>query len=168
MSHQHRPDFAAHIHTLFQGETVDFVACLDLFPILEQAKTTPQDPIYHGEGDVWTHTQMVVTALLADADFAALTLEQQRTVFLAALLHDVAKYRTTVVDEHGRIGQPGHSKKGALDARILLWELGLPIPEREAICRMIAVHQVPFFAFEDNRQGRTPVWLCHQLSRLTD
>ena len=168
MSYQHRPDFTAHIHALFQGEAVDFAACLDLFPILEQAKTTRQDPIYHGEGDVWTHTQMVVTALLADADFAALTLEQQRTVFLAALLHDVAKYRTTVVDEHGRIGQPGHSKKGALDARTLLWELGLPLLEREAICRMIAVHQVPFFAFEDNRQGRTPVWLCHQLSWLTD
>lgn len=161
-------DITARIHALFQGDTVDFASCLDLFPVLEQAKTTPQEPLYHGEGDVWTHTQMVVNALLADADFATLTASQQRQVFLAALLHDVAKYRTTVVDEHGRIGQPGHSKKGALDARILLWELGLPMREREAICRMIALHQVPFFAFEDNRHGRTPLWLCHQLSWLTD
>ena len=45
---------------------VDFAACLAAFPQLEQAKTTPQDPIYHAEGDVWTHTQMVVAELLAE------------------------------------------------------------------------------------------------------
>ena len=48
------------------GTDVDFAACLDAFPQLEKAKTMPQDPIYHAEGDVWTHTQMVVRALLDD------------------------------------------------------------------------------------------------------
>ena len=33
---------------------VDFAACLDAFPQLEKAKLTPQDPVYHAEGDVWT------------------------------------------------------------------------------------------------------------------
>ena len=158
----------AQIDALRQGNQVDFAACLALFPVLEQAKTTPQDPVYHGEGDVWTHTQMVVAELLALADFQAASKSEQRILFLAALLHDVAKYRTTVINEDGRIGQPGHSKKGALDARILLWELGLPFAEREAVCSLIAVHQVPFFAFEDNRHGHTPQWLCHSLSWQTN
>ena len=158
----------AQIDALRQGNQVDFAACLALFPVLEQAKTTPQDPVYHGEGDVWTHTQMVVSELLALADFQAASKSEQRILFLAALLHDVAKYRTTVINEDGRIGQPGHSKKGALDARILLWELGLPFAEREAVCSLIAVHQVPFFAFEDNRHGHTPQWLCHSLSWQTN
>ena len=158
----------AQIDALRQGKQVDFAACLALFPVLEQAKTTPQDPVYHGEGDVWTHTQMVVAELLALADFQAASKSEQRILFLAALLHDVAKYRTTVINEDGRIGQPGHSKKGALDARILLWELGLPFAEREAVCSLIAVHQVPFFAFEDNRHGHTPQWLCHSLSWQTN
>ena len=158
----------AQIDALRQGNQVDFAACLALFPVLEQAKTTPQDPVYHGEGDVWTHTQMVVAELLVLADFQAASESEQRILFLAALLHDVAKYRTTVINEQGRIGQPGHSKKGALDARILLWELGLPFAEREAVCSLIAVHQVPFFAFEDNRHGHTPQWLCHSLSWQTN
>ena len=158
----------AQIDALRQGNQVDFAACLALFPVLEQAKTTPQDPVYHGEGDVWTHTQMVVAELLVLADFQAASESEQRILFLAALLHDVAKYRTTVINEDGRIGQPGHSKKGALDARILLWELGLPFAEREAVCNLIAVHQVPFFVFEDNRHGHTPQWLCHSLSWQTN
>ena len=163
-----KTNITAQIDALWQGQTVDFAACLDVFPVLEQAKTTPQDPVYHGEGDVWTHTQMVVSELLALADFQAASESEQRVLFLAALLHDVAKYRTTVINEQGRISQPGHSKKGALDARILLWELGLPFAEREAVCNLIAVHQVPFFAFEDNRHGHTPQWLCHSLSWQTN
>ena len=163
-----KTNITAQIDALRQGQHVDFAACLELFPVLEQAKTTPQDPVYHGEGDVWTHTQMVVAELLALADFQAASESEQRILFLAALLHDVAKYRTTVINEDGRIGQPGHSKKGALDARILLWELGLPFFEREAVCSLIAVHQVPFFAFEDNRHGHAPQWLCHSLSWQTN
>ena len=65
-------------------------------------------------------------------------------MFLAALLHDVAKCSTTVVSDDGRISQPGHSRKGAVDARIALWEAGAPVLQREAICRLITVHQVPF------------------------
>ena len=163
-----KTNITAQIDALWQGQTVDFAACLEVFPVLEQAKTTPQDPVYHGEGDVWTHTQMVVSELLALADFQAASESEQRVLFLAALLHDVAKYRTTVINEQGRISQPGHSKKGALDARILLWELGFPFAEREAVCSLIAVHQVPFFAFEDNRHGHTPQWLCHSLSWQTN
>lgn len=67
---------------------VDWAACLDAFPQLERAKTTPQDPLYHAEGDVWTHTQMVVTELLQDSDYAGLMAEEREIVFLAALLHD--------------------------------------------------------------------------------
>ena len=163
-----KTNITAQIDALRQGKQVDFAACLALFPVLEQAKTTPQDPVYHGEGDVWTHTQMVVAELLVLADFQAASESEQRILFLAALLHDVAKYRTTVINEDGRIGQPGHSKKGALDARILLWELGLPFAEREAVCSLVAVHQVPFFAFENNHHGHAPQWLCHRLSWQTN
>nr|WED68849.1 HD domain-containing protein [Pectobacterium colocasium] len=107
---------------------------------------TPQEPRYHGEGDVWTHTIMVVESLLQLPDYQTATREQQEILFFAALLHDVAKYRTTVIDPvTGQIGQPGHSRKGAIDARVLLWDAGVPFAVREAICRLIAVHQVPRF-----------------------
>ena len=150
------------------GADVDFAACLDAFPQLELAKTTPQDPIYHAEGDVWTHTQMVVRALLEDSHYAQLNPQDRETVFLAALLHDIAKCSTTVVAEDGRISQPGHSRKGAVDARIALWEAGAPVLQREAICRLIAVHQVPFFAFADSRRGQSSEFIVRELSWMVD
>lgn len=149
-------------------DSVDWAACLDAFPQLELAKTTPQDPIYHAEGDVWTHTQMVVTELLQDGDYAGLSNEERETVFLAALLHDVAKCSTTQIADDGRISQPGHSRRGALDARLMLWEAGAPVARREAVCRLIAVHQVPFFAFADSRRGVSPEFMVRELSWQVD
>lgn len=146
------------------GKSPDFRACLAAFPALAFAKTTPQDSRYHGEGDVWTHTQMVVEALLALPDYQAASRAEQEVVFLAALLHDVAKYSTTVVDPvTGAIGQPGHSRKGAIDARIALWDAGVPFDVRESVCRLISVHQVPFFALDGSRRG-TPAFLVRELS----
>lgn len=151
------------------GAQPDIKACLAAFPALELAKTTPQDPTYHGEGDVFTHTVMVVEALLASDEYQALPRDQQAIVFLAALLHDIAKHSTTVVDPvSGKIGQPGHSRKGAVDARIALWDAGVPFHIREAICRLIATHQVPFYALEDNRKGKTPEFIVRELSWQLD
>ena len=130
------------------GGVVDFQGCLEAFPELEHAKSTPQGA-YHLEGDVWTHTKMVVEEMVNHADYLAANSEERITGFLAALLHDVAKYSTTVIDPvTGAIGQPGHSRRGAIDARIALWDQGAPFAIREHVCRLIAVHQVPFFAFE--------------------
>jgi len=52
-----------------QGATPDYQNCLAAFPALELAKQTPQGS-FHREGDVWTHTKMVVDALLSEAQGA--------------------------------------------------------------------------------------------------
>lgn len=147
------------------GQAPDFEACLEAFPVLEHAKTTPQDPRYHGEGDVWTHTCMVIDALLSLDGYRRASRADQQVLFLAALLHDVAKHATTVIDpQTGAIGQPGHSRRGAVDARILLWEAGMPFEPREAVCRMIAVHQLPFYAVAGSRSGKPPEFIVRELS----
>ena len=151
------------------GQSPDFSACLAAFPQLELAKTTPQNPVYHAEGDVWTHTMMVVESLLGMLEYQQATRAEQEIVFLAALLHDVAKCSTTVIDPvTGAIGQPGHSRKGALDARIALWDCDVPFAVREEICRLINVHQVPFFALEQSRRGVTPEFTVRELSWQVD
>lgn len=141
----------------------DFAACLAAFPALEHAKTTPQG-IHHREGDVWTHTQMVVESLVDSLEYAGLSEADRTVVFLAALLHDVAKYSTTAIDpDSGKISQPGHSKRGSVDARIALWDVGAPFDVREAVCRLIAVHQAPFYAIQGHR-GKAPEYLVRELS----
>lgn len=75
------------------------------------------------EGDVWIHTRLVCEALVALPEWQALAAEDRDLVFAAALLHDVAKPLCTRV-ENGRVTSRGHSQRGAIEARRILWELG--------------------------------------------
>lgn len=151
------------------GAAPDFDACLDAFPMLRALGSTPQSPRWHAEGDCWIHTRLVVRALIDGADYGALARDEQEIVFLAALLHDVAKASTTAIHpETGDISHPGHSKKGAIDARIALWDAGVPFAAREAVCSLIESHQRPFHAFEPSRRGITPEFSVRELSWRVD
>jgi len=146
----------------------DWEACCEVFPRLRALENTPQNPRYHAEGNVGVHTRMVLDALLECAHFRAAGGTRRETLFLAALLHDLCKPETTIVDPvTGDIGQPGHSRRGAVDVRVLLWRAGVPFELREAVCRIIAVHQVPFFAF-DSRRGESPEFIARRLSWSLD
>jgi predicted kinase len=142
--------------------------CCEVFPRLHALETTPQSPIYHAEGNVGIHTRMVLDALLESDHFQTATGTRRETLFLAALLHDLCKPETTVVDPvTGDIGQPGHSRRGAVDVRALLWRAGVPFALREAVSRIIAVHQVPFFAF-DSRRGESAEFIARRMSWSVD
>jgi predicted kinase len=146
------------------GGGYDWAACCEVFPRLRALETTPQSPRHHAEGNVGIHTRMVLDALLASPEFQSADGERRELLFLAALLHDLCKPETTVVDPvTGDIGQPGHSRRGAVDVRALLWRAGVPFALREAVCRIVAAHQVPFFAF-DSRRGETPEFIARRLS----
>jgi len=151
------------------GQTPDWGWFLHAFPALAALADTPQDPVYHAEGDVWTHTRMVVAALVRGETYHAASKDERFILFYAALLHDIAKPATTVIDpDSGRIGQPGHSKRGAIDVRILCWHAAVPFALREHICRIITVHQLPFFALAGNRNGQTGEYLIRKLSHELD
>lgn len=147
------------------GRSPDFERCLEAFPQLRLAMDTPQSAPHHREGSVWVHTQMCIQELLALSAYQELPRAEQEVVFLALLLHDIAKCSTTVVDpDSGRIGHPGHSRKGAIDARIALWDAGVPFEQREAICRLVQSHQVPMWALAGSRSGKSPEYLVRWLS----
>ncbi|NHZ35852.1 AAA family ATPase [Massilia sp. CCM 8692] len=158
---------AAHVPA--PGQAPDWAWFLHAIPELALLASTPQDPYYHAEGDVWIHTRMVVEALMRGGDYIDGSAEERFILFYAALLHDIAKPATTVIDpESGRIGQPGHSKRGAIDARILCWHAGVPFALREHICRIITVHQLPFFALGGNKNGQSAEFLIRKLSHELD
>jgi predicted kinase len=107
---------------------------------------TPQDAAFHSEGDVWTHTRMVIEALVADDDWRALGADDRAIAFTAALAHDLGKPATTRM-EGERITSRGHSGRGEHVVREWLWRRGAPFAAREQVCRLVRSHQVPFFAF---------------------
>ena len=116
------------------------------FPWIQRLRGCPQDETYHREGDVWIHTRMVVEALTADT-WRERPDDHRFILFASALLHDVAKPSCTR-QEQGRITSRGHSQRGAIDARRLLWEMRTPFRMREQICALIEHHQAPFHLIE--------------------
>lgn len=158
---------AAHVPA--PGQAPDWSWFLDAIPALKLLATTPQDPYYHAEGDVWTHTRMVIEALMEGDDYARADENERFILFYGALLHDIAKPATTVIDpDTGKIGQPGHSRRGAIDARILCWYAGVPFALREALCRIITVHQLPFFALAGSKSGQSAEYTIRKLSHELD
>lgn len=115
---------------------------------------TLQNPAFHGEGDVWTHTKMVCQELVNLPAFRVLDDYRQQMVFLAALLHDIGKIPATRWED-GCWVSPNHALAGAAMARQYLWQaLGLcGTPEklrfRETVCSLIRWHSFPPHAIDD-------------------
>jgi predicted kinase len=103
----------------------------------------PQDEVFHAEGTVWTHVGMVCEALAGLDEFRAMPELDRHILFAAALLHDVAKPLCTR-NEEGRITSRGHSQRGAIAARRILWELGFNFTAREQVSALVRRHQLPF------------------------
>ena len=126
--------------------------------ILAWAETQPwcqamadcaQDAEWHSEGDVWTHTKLVVRQLLELDEWPSLTPREQVILIFTGLFHDVAKPLTTEVDpETGRVRSPEHAVKGEFVARNVLRDLACELAIREEIARMIRYHGRPAFLLE--------------------
>lgn len=131
------------------SNTRDWTALENQFDWLKRMNEVPQDPIYHAEGDVAIHTQMVLDALIDEGDFRQLNPQDQEILWTAALLHDVEKYSSTVLEPDGRISSPGHARKGAQFARRLLYtQIPTPFFIREEIVGLVKYHGLPIWLFE--------------------
>lgn len=142
---------------------VDWDVLWRLWPELVALDNCPQDPVHHGEGDVGIHTRMVVDALVADPNWQALDTDSRSQLFWAAVLHDVGKPAVTKHEKDGRISSRGHSRVGVSIARELLWQAGSPFAWREAVCGIIAHHQLPFWLIERPDSVRMAIetsWRC--------
>jgi tRNA nucleotidyltransferase (CCA-adding enzyme) len=88
-----------------------------LFPEIEALISVPQDPVWHPEGDVFLHTQLVIDRARELID--DLTYAKQLTVMLAALAHDFGKPATTAfIENHWR--SRGHEEAGVNPANSFL------------------------------------------------
>lgn len=128
--------------------TVPWNQIRDTFDWVRRMTGIPQDSEHHAEGDVETHTRMACEALASDASWRALPPDERVRMFTTVLLHDVAKPDCTQHNDDGRITARGHSRRGDLMVRRILWELGAPPAWREHIAALVRHHQVPFWALE--------------------
>ncbi|TDC51431.1 HD domain-containing protein [Actinomadura sp. KC345] len=128
--------------------TVPWEAIRDAFGWVRDLAGVPQDAVFHGEGDVEVHTRMACEALASLPQWRSRPRDERVRLFTAVLMHDIAKPHCTAVDDGGRITARGHSRRGDLMARRILWEMGAPVGWREHVAALIRHHQVPFWALE--------------------
>jgi putative nucleotidyltransferase with HDIG domain len=128
------------------------------FDWVREMEDVPQDPVHHAEGNVAIHTHMVIEALLQLEGYKNLSQQQQEIVWAAALLHDVEKRSTTVHEADGSITSKGHSKKGAMTARWILYtQHPTPFVIREQIVQLVRFHGQPIWAIERRDPARTVI-----------
>ncbi len=112
----------------------------DLLPLV----ACPQDPEWHPEGDVWTHTLMVVDEAHRRID--GLPRGPAVAMMLAALCHDIAKPQTTAFTD-GRWRSPGHEEAGVEPTTRVLDRLNVfsldGYDVRRAVLGLVAQHLKP-------------------------
>ena len=85
---------------------------------------------------------------------------QQAELFLAALLHDIGKVKTTRMED-GNWVSPHHSATGSQIVRLFLWQgCGIcgtqeMIRFRETVCALIRYHMLPVYLMERKEPERT-------------
>jgi tRNA nucleotidyltransferase/poly(A) polymerase len=100
----------------------------DILPEVTAMKGVEQPPEFHPEGDVWTHTLMMLDGLRSPA----------ATLALGVLLHDVGKPGTFRIAE--RIRFDGHVELGEKIARDILTRLRFSNAEIEQVIALVANH----------------------------
>lgn len=137
---------------LLQAErpSIGFVHALDLgiverlWPECQALVGCPQEPEWHPEGDVWTHTLQVVDQARRRLD--DLDHPRRVTLMLGAVAHDFGKPSTTAVID-GRIRSLGHEEAGVEPARQWLDRLNVHTLEgfdvRAQVLGLVAHHLKP-------------------------
>jgi predicted kinase len=134
---------------LKQSSLDDITTWAETQPWCRAMADCAQDAQWHSEGDVWTHTKMVLGQLLELDEWPYFTPHEQTVLIFTALFHDVAKPLTTEVDpETGRVRSPKHAVKGEHVVRNFLRDLGCGLATREEIARLVRYHGRPAFLLE--------------------
>src|SRR2546422_5907862 len=112
----------------------------EVLPEIKALQGVQQPPEFHPEGDVWTHTLMMLEGLRNPTP----------TLALGVLLHDVGKPPTFSVRE--RIRFDNHLEVGARTAEDILMPLRLPSRETERVVELVR-HHLRFKDFPQMRRS---------------
>ncbi len=101
------------------------------FLLLNKLKDAEQDQIWHSEGNVYIHTNMVLNEvynIIYSKDYSFLNIEDKKSLILAAIFHDIGKTLTTKKENRNgliRIVSPRHEDKGAnyIASRLIDYDL---------------------------------------------
>jgi tRNA nucleotidyltransferase (CCA-adding enzyme) len=131
------------------------------FPEVAALRGTPQEPVWHPEGDVMDHTALCLDALVSLEGWKASPPARRRLLCLAVLAHDFGKPSTTVRAERRgamRWVSPGHEAAGGALSDAFLRRIGAPLdldpPVRALVVHHLAHHHGRDGDFSDTQVRR--------------
>lgn len=136
---------------------------VEFYPELSALSGCPQNPLWHPEGDVWSHTLKTADAA---AGLRKGTDDTDDLVFmLAALCHDFGKPLCTVIEADNRITSKGHDTLTAPAEKFItsIWKRR-DLPER--VIPLIARHMHPWQLAEENSSDKAYRKLALYVRRL--
>jgi poly(A) polymerase len=104
-----------------------------ILPEIERMKGCMQPEQFHPEGDVFTHTRLMLQLLPETVSVP---------LVFAVLFHDIAKPATASVDENGRIRFNAHDRIGAEMTEAIMERLRFSRAEIDATVEMVRQHMV--------------------------
>ncbi len=130
---------------------------LQYFPELQAIIDVPQDPKWHPEGDVWTHTMMTLdamqTEILHSSLFTLHSKDKLRLLF-AILCHDLGKATTTTIDDDGRIRAIGHEVEGLELTKSFMYRLTSEHDFIESILPLVEHHLKPSQFYKNGAKNK--------------
>jgi tRNA nucleotidyltransferase (CCA-adding enzyme) len=141
---------------------LDEIEWIDVFAELAALRGVEQDPGWHPEGDVFTHTAEVLNywgTNLRTGDRG-----DDLVVSIAAMCHDFGKTTTTHVRE-GRLTSHGHEEAGIEPASALLRSLG-QVHLANDVAPLIAHHLAPVMLLRNDASDRALRRLSVKVPRL--
>jgi predicted kinase len=147
------------------------------YPWLMELESTEQDAIWHAEGNVAIHTDMVMNEVYkrikTDPDLMKQDDDYKVSLILGAFFHDIGKTVTTKeVFKQGRvcIGAPGHEETGLNYLYYPIMEDKRLTPYVTNILQIVGYHHIPkiliikeqsFWHFLNYRRKFDPILLHH-------
>ena len=163
----------AWLESLAVDATPDMDECVEVLgpyiDYLNRFKDTPQDPEWHGEGDVHIHTGMVLDELylLLGSEASHIQGWQRQALILGVILHDIAKpIRTREIDIQGtiRIGAPQHEDIGRSYLAFKLQDFGLPFKVIWTVLNLVGEHHMPKLLAVRNKPSKDYFRMARQVN----
>jgi tRNA nucleotidyltransferase (CCA-adding enzyme) len=127
-----------------------------LHPEFIHLPETPQNPEWHPEGDVWTHTLICMDNGAKIVRREKLNEQTALTVMLAILCHDLGKSKVTQLKDEKYIS-PQHSIVGIEPTKSFLKTIGVDTHTCKKVLALVKNHLVPVLLYNAERQRQEKV-----------
>lgn len=141
---------------------LDQVGWIDVFSEIADLREVQQDPEWHPEGDVFTHTCHVLDYWASNARSG--NMEDDLTVGVAAMCHDLGKASTTVWKD-GTWKAHGHEAAGVGPTEALLTRMG-QVRLAQRVLPLVENHLAPLALHAGDRTDRSVRRLAARVPRL--